>query len=178
MLESFASGLVEKYVAPYADVDLDQLRVAVREGKVTLSDVRLKPAAFDSLGFPLTVRSGRVGEVQIDVTWSALTAKPAKVYLRDVTVVIGPSGTEASAETRNDRLAMLRDEQLLGDEKARLLRLCGAIAPSAEEQSFGMRTVAAAVGALEVEISNVHVRYEDQSSDASSPFAFGMTLDR
>ena len=59
-----------------------------------------------------------------------------------------------------------------------MLRLCGAAAPSAEEQSFGMRTVAAAVGALQIEISNVHVRYEDETSDPSSPFAFGLTLDR
>jgi len=178
MLETFAAGLVEKYVAPYADVDLDTLRVAVREGKVTLSDVQLKASAFDSLGFPLTVRSGRVGRVEVDVTWSALTAKPAKVHLRDVTVVIGPSGTEASAETRSARLALLQEQQLKDDEEARVLRLCGAVAPSAEEQSFGMRTVAAAIGALEVEISNVHVRYEDKTSDASSPFAFGLTLDR
>ena len=70
---------------------------------MTLTDVRLKSAAFDSLGFPLTVRSGRVGQVQVDVTWSALTAKPAKVHLRDVTLVIGPSGTEASAETRRHK---------------------------------------------------------------------------
>jgi vacuolar protein sorting-associated protein 13A/C len=178
VFESFAAGLVERYVAPYADVDLDTLRYAVREGKVTLSDVQLKTSAFDSLGFPLTVRSGRVGELQIDVTWSALTAKPAKVHLRDVTVVIGPSGSEASAETRNERLALLQEELLRGDEESRVLRLCGAAAPSLEEQSFGMRTVAAAIGALEVEISNVHVRYEDNSSDASSPFAFGITLEK
>jgi hypothetical protein len=59
-----------------------------------------------------------------------------------------------------------------------VLRLCGAAAPSAEEQSFGLRTVAAAVGALQIEISNVHVRYEDETSDPSSHFAFGLTLDR
>lgn len=178
MLENYALGLVERYVEPYADVDREQLRVAVREGKVTLSDVKLKPAAFDSLGFPLTVRSGRVGEVQVDVTWSALTARPAKVHLRDVTVVIGPSGSEASAETRKDRLAMLQAESLRSDEEARVLRLRGAAPASVEEQSFGMRTVAAALGALEVEISNVHMRYEDESSDPTSPFSFGVKLDR
>ena len=178
MFESYALGLVERYVEPYADVDREQLRVAVREGKVTLADVRLKPAAFDSLGFPLTVRSGRVGQVQIDVSWSALTAKPAKVHLRDVTVVIGPSGSEASAEIRRDRLALLQAEQLRSDEEARVLRLRGAAPASVEEQSFGMRTVAAALGALEVEISNVHVRYEDETSDPGSPFSFGVKLDR
>ena len=178
MLQSYALGLVERYVEPYAEVDREQLRVAVSEGRVTLSDVKLKPAAFDSLGFPLTLRSGQVGEVQVDVTWSALTAKPAKVHLRDLTVVIGPSGAEASAESRRDRLALLQAELLRSDEEARVLRLCGAAPASVEEQSFGMRTVAAALGALEVEISNVHVRYEDESSDPSSPFSSGVKLDR
>ena len=123
MLESFATRLVEKYVAPYADVDPEQLRVAVLSGQVTLTDVKLKTSAFDALGFPLTVCSGRVGEVVIDVTWSALTAKPAKVHLRDVTIVIGPSGTDASADVRSSRLAVLQKEELQRDEEARMLRL-------------------------------------------------------
>jgi len=179
MFESFAAGLVEKYVAPYADVDLELLRVAVREGKVTLTDVKLKTAAFDSLGFPLTVRGGRVGEVQVDVTWSALTAKPAKLHMRDITVVLGPSGSETSAEMRHKRLALLQSELLREDEEARILRQGSGIAPSAEEQSFGMRFTAAAIGALQIEMTNVHVRYEDAISDTSSPpFAFGITLDK
>jgi len=123
MLESFATRIVEKYVAPYADVDPEQLRVAVLLGQVTLTDVKLKTSAFDALGFPLTVCSGRVGEVVIDVTWSALTAKPAKVHLRDVTIVIGPSGTDASADVRSSRLAVLQKEELQRDEEARMLRL-------------------------------------------------------
>jgi len=41
-----------------------------------------------------------------------------------------------------------------------------------------MRAVASALGALQVELSNVHVRYEDSTSASSSPFAFGVTLER
>ena len=177
MLEGYAAGLVEKYVAPFADVDMDTLRVAVREGKVTLSDVALKTDAFDALGFPLTLKSGRIGELQVDVAWSSLSAKPARFHMRDVYVVIGPSGTEASAETRCSRLAQVnikhsvgitrcaasaslpteshripqvQEESLAEDLEARLLRLRGAVAASLEEQAFGMRTVAAALGALQV----------------------------
>lgn len=178
MLEAFVEGLVQKYVAPYADVDPEKLCVAARAGNVVLKDLKLKPEKFDALEFPLTVKSGSVGELSVEVSWAALRASPAKVFIKDMYVVVVPRNSEADSKLKAERLKQEAADDLRDDEEARILRVKGVQPPTLREQSFAIRLFSAAVSTLHVSVENVHVRYEDSSSNAENPFAGGFTLDK
>jgi vacuolar protein sorting-associated protein 13A/C len=99
-MEGFVCGLVDKYLSPYAEVDADEVRSGVRRGEIVLNDVKLKTSAFDNLEMPITVKSGKIGEVRLQMSLRCLSASPAFVVLKDVEVVVGPAGRMASAEMR------------------------------------------------------------------------------
>ncbi|KAJ1477084.1 N-terminal region of Chorein, a TM vesicle-mediated sorter-domain-containing protein, partial [Baffinella frigidus] len=178
MLEGFATQLVDKYVAPYANVDPEQLRVGVRDGKVVLRDVRLKPEAFDSLGLPLTIREGVIGELEVDISWKSLRAKPVQIRIKDVSVIVGLTNEEQLPQRKAEQMLKEKFEQLLEDEEVRRMRVHGQATASLPEQSFAIRLFAACVGPIHASIENVHLRYEDATSIAERPFAAGIRLDR
>jgi hypothetical protein len=174
MFEGFATQLVDKYIAPYADVDPEQLRVGIRNGKVVLRDVRLKTKAFDALALPLTVQEGVIGELEVEVAWSNLRATPMHFNIRDVSVIVGLTSGEQMPQRKAEQLLKDKLEQLLEDEVVRKMRLFGEDASSLPEQSFAIRLFSGLVGPLHVSIRNVHLRYEDTTSSEDGPFAVGV----
>lgn len=53
-----------------------------------LSNVELKPTAFDGLQLPLRVRRGAVGKITLKVPWNALTSTPIELKIEDVHVLL------------------------------------------------------------------------------------------
>ena len=100
MLESYVIGLVDKYISPFAEIDAEDVRAGVRKGEVCLRDVKLRTTAFDDLEMPLTVTSGTVGELRVQMGLKCLRAAPSSIIIRDVQIVIGPAGNLASASVR------------------------------------------------------------------------------
>ena len=178
MFEKFFVALVEKYVAPFAEVDRDQLSVAVREGNVVLHDVKLKKSAFDDLAMPLTVKEGRIGELRIDVTWKSLRLHPAKIHVKDVELVLSPLGIDASAGVRSERQRQAEIDELLVDEQIRLMRSQGSKAPTLQEQAFVVRLVSSIMNVVDFSVTGVHVRYEDKLTDPSRTISAGIRISR
>jgi hypothetical protein len=100
MLESYIIGLVDKYIAPFAEVDAEEVRAGVRRGEICLSDVNLRTSAFDALEMPLSVKSGKAGEIRVKMGLRNLRAAPSLIVLRNVDLVVGPAGNMASAAVR------------------------------------------------------------------------------
>jgi vacuolar protein sorting-associated protein 13A/C len=99
-MEGFVCGLVDKYLSPYAELDADEVRAGVRRGEIVLKDVKLKTTAFDNLEMPITLKSGTIGEVRLEMSLRCLSASPAVIILKDIQVIVGPAGKMASAEIR------------------------------------------------------------------------------
>ena len=75
-LEVFLGGFVET-------LNVDQLKVGVRKGNVSLKDVRLRRDALRKLaGLPVAVESGAIEEVSIHVPWSKLASERVVVVLQ------------------------------------------------------------------------------------------------
>lgn len=100
MLESYVIGLVDKYIAPFAEVDAEEVKAGVRRGEICLSDVNLRTSAFDALEMPLSVKSGKAGELRVKMGLRNLRAAPSHIVLRNVDLVVGPAGNMASAAVR------------------------------------------------------------------------------
>eukprot|EP00960_Hanusia_phi_P051534 760853-Hanusia_phi.AAC.12 len=178
MFEKFFVALVEKYVAPFAEVDRDQLSIAVKEGKVILQDVKLKKSAFDDLAMPLTVKEGRIAELRIDVAWKSLRLHPAKIHVKDVELVLAPLGVDAAASVRRERQRQAELDELLVDEQIRLMRSQGAKAPTLQEQAFVVRLISSIMNVVDFSVSGVHVRYEDTLTDPGRAISAGIRISK
>jgi hypothetical protein len=49
---------------------------------------------------PITLKSGTIGEVRLEMSLRCLSASPAVILLKDVEVIVAPAGRMASAEIR------------------------------------------------------------------------------
>jgi vacuolar protein sorting-associated protein 13A/C len=138
---------------------------------------------------------GRIASLQITVPWSNLPNKPVLVALRDIHVVVRPKphvGNDAAAQKilensrKQSRLAahedMLAHQTKSNDQNGTVAHAAAAAAAAAAkaaaENTFYAKLMTKIVDNLQVTIDDVHLRYEDDVSDAAHPFACGVTLER
>jgi hypothetical protein len=158
------------------DVDAKDLSISVSSGRINLKNVEVKPSAFDDLKLPITVKSGRVGSIEIQVSWTKLTSSPIVVIVKDIYVVacpntqLPPVADKSAEELREERRAMLLLE--MEQHKIELL---------ANDTNDGVDAGMAKkiLNNLQVSIQNVHVRYEQQEAaeGGKAPVVLGIRLD-
>ncbi|KOO28183.1 vacuolar protein sorting-associated protein vps13 [Chrysochromulina tobinii] len=189
MFESLVLSLLERLLGDYVvDLDRKSLKVAVWDGKVALSNLRLRPEACHALGLPVNIKMGCIRTVTVTIPWSKLGYEPVIVSLDGVYLVAGPL-----AESDWDEAA--QKEWAWGRKAGRLMRLTQAAeltsmqqaAAAAEGRSVDHKSpskrgsqdtvsmLAKVLNNLQVSITNIHVRYEDRTQ-STHPFAIGVTL--
>ncbi|GAA5849449.1 hypothetical protein JCM5353_001982 [Sporobolomyces roseus] len=179
MLESVAAGLLNKYLGTYVDnLNTSQLNFGVWSGDIKLRNLRLKKDALDKLNLPIDVIEGYLGELTIKIAWHALSSQPVRVRIDDVYLLAAPRDSanstpeEDAARAQAAKLEKLENAELLGQQSGPTM--------SAEEeqknQSFIESLTSKVTSNLQLEIKNLHIRYEDKISVPGHPFSVGVTL--
>ena len=169
-----------------------QLKVAVWSGNVTLKDVRLRREACYALGLPVHIKLGCVQSVQVTIPWSKLGSEPVTITLDGVCFVAGPLSEsnwdeEAQSEwawaRKQGRLNRLEQAAEMSSIAAKAAAAGGsptkagaAETPQPTQGAAGGTLLAKVLHNLQLRITNLHMRYEDSTSSAGSPFAIGVTL--
>jgi vacuolar protein sorting-associated protein 13A/C len=142
------------------NVDANDLSISVSSGQINLHNVEVKPSAFDDLKLPITVKSGRVGSIEIRVSWTKFWSSPIVVVVKDVFVVACPNtNTEVmdEGEKSEERKNILRQE--MEQHKIELLSN-----DSNDGADAGLATKI--LNNMQVSIQNVHVRYEQEAGES------------
>ena len=133
-------------------MNAQDLSISVQKGEIKLNNIDMKPSAFDKLGMPITIKSGRVGEILIKLSWTKLTSSPIVVTLKNIYVLAGPNtGEKDAAADKMNRRALLEAEmqrhrsELLSDSTS-----------SASDASMAQKII----NNMRLIIKDVHVRYE------------------
>lgn len=180
MLEGLVAGLLNRFLGMYVkNFDPAQLKVGIWSGDVKLRDLQLRKEALDQLKLPINVMEGHLGQLTLVIPWSNLRGAPVKVLIEDVFLLASPKEEAAydpdEEERRKQRIKM---EKL---DSAELIKERSQEGLSPEEQkksqSFTESLVTKIVDNLQVEVKNIHVRYEDSISTPGHPFALGVTLE-
>jgi vacuolar protein sorting-associated protein 13A/C len=168
-------------------VDKKDLSISVSSGLIKLNNVEVKPSAFDDLRLPITVKSGMVGSIEIQLSWTKLTSSPIVVVVKDVFVVTCANtnkpevGLEEEGkcleekgkrdeESREERRNMLREE--MEQHKIELLSN-----DTNDGTDAGMANKI--LNNLKLSIQNVHVRYEQEAGEcAKNPVTLGVRLEK
>ncbi|GAA5859573.1 hypothetical protein JCM8547_006147 [Rhodosporidiobolus lusitaniae] len=181
VLESVVSGVLNRFLSAYVDnLNSNQLNVGIWSGDVKLRNLRLKKEALDKFRLPVDVVEGYLGELTLSIPWSNLAGKPVRVLIENVYLLAVP--TDSSKATPEEDAARAQAAKLEKLENAELLTTNPTSGMSAEEeqknQSFTASLVTKIVDNLQIEIRNIHVRYEDNLSVPGHPFSGGITLSR
>jgi hypothetical protein len=170
-VEKVVSTALQRYLGDFLE-GLENLKISIFKGIVKQTDVRFRPEALKNLNLPVTVKSGIVKTLTIDVPIMSLQTNPTTVVLDEVYVIAGP-GHCVFDDTFEARLQ---------ETKRRRLQVAEALKGDIEEEKKGdkgslIRSVAEKiVQNLTIEVKRVHVRYEDVDA-SGTPFAFGLTLE-
>ncbi|KAG5388182.1 hypothetical protein IGI04_029723 [Brassica rapa subsp. trilocularis] len=179
MFEAHVLHLLRRYLGEYVHgLSTEALRISVWKGDVVLKDLKLKAEALNSLKLPVAVKSGFVGTITLKVPWKSLGKEPVIVLIDRVFVLAypAPDGRTVKEEDR-EKFLETKLQQIEEAESATLeARAKSKLGSSPAGNSWLGSLIATIIGNLKISISNVHVRYEDSTSNPGHPFASGITL--
>jgi vacuolar protein sorting-associated protein 13A/C len=180
MLEGIVANLLNRFLGMYVrNFDAKQLNVGIWSGDVKLKNLQLRKEALDQLKLPLNVVEGYLGQLTLQIPWSNLRGKPVRVSIEDVFLLAAPrEDADYDPEEQEQRAHALKMEKL---DSAEMLKERNTEGMSQEEQmknqSFTNSFITAIVDNVQVNVKNIHIRYEDSISDPGHPFAVGFTLE-
>jgi len=155
-----------RVLAPYVEnLDMGQVNYGIGQGRVTLSNLRLKKGALDKFRLPVDVIEGHLGKFTLSLHWMNLGNQPVEVMIEDVYLLVVPSSESTyDPEEEEKRKQAAKMERL---ENAELLHMRGQSEMSQDSpQSQGLiaSLITKIVNNLQVSVKNIHIRYEDRLS--------------
>jgi len=183
MLESLVTTLLNRFLGAYvSNLNYNQLQIGIWSGDVVLRDLQLRREALDKFDLPVDVLEGHLGELTLSIPWSNLKNKPVKVYINNVYLLAVPRNESTMTDEERNR----RNQQLKKDKLANAEMLAdptkqtplNSVDPQeeAKNDTFINQLTTKIIDNLQFSMKNIHIRYEDQGSDQSQPFAAGITL--
>ncbi|KAK5739690.1 Vacuolar protein sorting-associated protein 13 [Elasticomyces elasticus] len=181
MLESLVANLLNRVLGMYVrNFDPKHLQVGIWSGDVTLRNLELRREALDQFHLPLNVVEGHISSLVLKIPWSNLRGQPVRINIEDVFLLAAPKGGEGDkydAKEEAEREFKVKMEKL---DSAELLKERNTEGMSQEEekkqQSFTAALTTTIIDNVQIQVKNVHIRYEDAVSDPGHPFAAGLTL--
>jgi len=177
MFEGIVSDLLIKYLGQYVkNLNRDNLNIGVFSGDVLLEQLEISEDALSSLDLPFGVKKGVIGSLKLKVPWTNLKSEPVVVHVENVFLLLEPeySYTEYDEKKEQRREAQNKQKKL---DNAELMKQFRERGDDKEGDSFTQRLVTKIVDNLQIEVVNVHVRFEDVTSNKDFPFAFGMCVE-
>uniref|UniRef100_A0A1I8EVF2 Ricin B-type lectin domain-containing protein n=1 Tax=Wuchereria bancrofti TaxID=6293 RepID=A0A1I8EVF2_WUCBA len=151
--------------------------------QVELENVPLKKSALRKFDIPLKVKSGLLGKLTLSVPLTRLRSEPWVIKMSDLLVLLEPSTSVRYDVANVEIYEQAKKEQQLEDlekyHKRQLLSYWGLPNPdSASEQNWwGASLVSAIVNNIQLVLTNVHIRYEDDITlSNNTPFACGVRI--
>ncbi|GAB0491741.1 hypothetical protein MMPV_002996 [Pyropia vietnamensis] len=197
MLESLLADVLTRVLGQYVHgIDRDSIRFGVWGGNLELTGLALRPEAlavlFESLGIalPVTVHSGFIGLLSLEVPWKRLSSSPVRVTLQQLTVFASPvSATSASsAEALEAREARIKRARLDTDDAVRQARYgvgagvdaAASKAPSTATSwgwSFTSGLLTKVADNIQFEVRDLIILFEDTVSAPALPYILSVSLD-
>ena len=184
MLEGLATWFLNNYLGKYLEnLNTDQLSIALLQGEVELKNVPLRRDALRFVDTAIDVRSGLVGRIKLKIPVSRLRSEPWSIVMEKVYIVVGPQRFEDYDEVKEDDLALeIKFAALEGIESEwralHDIQKSGSYYPSYSSwMSYGTSFIGTIIENLQVQIRDVHIRYEDDTTFPSRPFAFGFSIE-
>ncbi|XP_072019770.1 intermembrane lipid transfer protein VPS13A-like [Amphiura filiformis] len=178
VFESLVVDLLNRFLGAYVDnLDPKQLKIGIWGGDVVLENLNVKEGALDELDLPVKIKLGHLGKLTLKIPWKNLYGAPVVATLEGLHVLVTPnSDSKYNAE---------KDEKQKFEAKQRTLQRVEDAKKKEEEQgkeqapkkdSFAEKLATNVIKNIQVKVSDIHIRYEDKTTNPGFPIAIGATL--
>ncbi|XP_036886237.1 vacuolar protein sorting-associated protein 13A isoform X1 [Sturnira hondurensis] len=178
VFESVVVDVLNRFLGDYVvNLDKSQLTLGIWGGAVALKNLEIKENALSQLDVPFKVKVGHIGNLNLKIPWKNLYTQPVVAVLENIYLLIVPSSI-----IKYDPLK--EEKQLLEAKQQELKRIEEAKQKVADQEknlvekqdTFTEKLITQIIKNLQVKISNIHIRYEDDITNRESPLSFGISL--
>ncbi|XP_048417069.2 intermembrane lipid transfer protein VPS13D isoform X1 [Stegostoma tigrinum] len=176
MLEGLAAWVLNTYIGKYVNnLNTDQLSIALMKGAVELENLPLKKDALKELDLPFEVKAGFIGKITLQIPFYRPHVEPWVISISRLHLIGAPVKQSEFDEEMERSLDRKRKSALLDSLEAKW--------KSNQQQkgesywySATASMVTRIVENVELKVRNVHLRFEDNSTEPDHPFAFGICI--
>ncbi|XP_042276726.1 vacuolar protein sorting-associated protein 13A isoform X1 [Thunnus maccoyii] len=178
VFESVVVDVLNRFLGDYVvNLDSSQLKLGIWGGDAILTNLEIKENALSQLDIPFKVRAGHIGRLELKIPWKNLYTQSVEATLDGVYLLIVPTASiKYDAEKEEKQLQEARQRELQRIEETKL-KAAEQEDPKLEKQdTFVEKLVTQVIKNVQVKISNIHVRYEDDVTNPNCPLSFGVSL--
>ncbi|XP_061789259.1 intermembrane lipid transfer protein VPS13A isoform X1 [Nerophis lumbriciformis] len=179
VFESVVVDVLNRFLGDYVvNLDSSQLKLGIWGGDAVLTNLEIKENALSQLDIPFKVRTGHIGCLELKIPWKNLYTQSVEATLDGVYLLIVPTASiKYDQEKEEKQLQEARQRELQRIEETKL-KAAEIENPSLQKQdTFMEKLVTQIIKNVQVKISNIHVRYEDNVTNPHCPLSFGVSLE-
>ncbi|XP_069723155.1 intermembrane lipid transfer protein VPS13C isoform X2 [Phaenicophaeus curvirostris] len=178
VLESVVAELLNRFLGDYVEnLNKSQLKLGIWGGNVALDNLQIKENALSELDVPFRIRVGQIDKLTLKIPWKNLYGEAVVATLEGLYLLIVPGASiKYDAEKEEKYLQDNKQKELARIEEA-LQKAAEKDKPKEEKKDTFLEKLATQViKNVQVKITGIHVKYEDDVTDPQCPISLGMTL--
>lgn len=185
MLEGLVTWVLNNYLGKYVEnLNTDQLSIALLQGAVELENLPLRKDSLRQVGLPIEVRAGFIGKIKLKIPVSQIRSAPWEISIEKLYLVAGPVRLSDWDEESEEQASHVYKLSLLDAIEASWR----AETDTTPEYSYyassysswlnyGTSLVTNIVENLQLTVTDVHLRYEDDITVPGSKIALGIRVE-
>ncbi|KAM4752822.1 intermembrane lipid transfer protein VPS13A isoform 1-T1 [Cyanocitta cristata] len=178
VFESLVVDVLNRFLGDYVvNLDSSQLKLGIWGGAVALKNLEIKENALSQLDVPFKVKAGHISQLNLQIPWQNLYTQPVEAVLDGVYLLIVPiASIKYDAEKEARQLLEARQRELQRIEEAKQKIADQDKVKEEKQDTFVEKLVTQVIKNLQLKISNIHIRYEDDITNRDNPLSFGISL--
>ncbi|XP_071787909.1 intermembrane lipid transfer protein VPS13A-like isoform X9 [Asterias amurensis] len=180
VFESLVVDLLNRFLGQYIEnLDASQLKLGIWGGDAVLQNLDVKEGALNDLDLPVKIKSGHLGKLTLKIPWKNLYSAPVEATIEGLYVLVVPNADikyDAEKDSQQKFEAKQRTLQMVEDTKQKEKEREEGAEKDAKADSFVEKMASQVIKNLQVKVSDIHMRYEDKTTNPNAPFSIGTTL--
>ncbi|XP_067886095.1 vacuolar protein sorting-associated protein 13A [Heterodontus francisci] len=178
VFESLVVEVLNRFLGDYVvNLDTSQLQLGIWGGDVVLNNLEVKENALSELNVPFKIKAGHIAKLELKIPWKNLYSQAVEATLDGIYLLVVPCASiKYDAEKEELQLQEIKQRELQRIEEAKQ-KVADKENPKEEKQdTFIEKLITQVIKNLQVKITNIHIRYEDDITAKDSPLSFGISL--
>ncbi|XP_051053816.1 intermembrane lipid transfer protein VPS13C isoform X2 [Phodopus roborovskii] len=178
VLESVVADLLNRFLGDYVEnLNKSQLKLGIWGGNVALDNLQITENALSELDVPFKVKAGQIDKLTLKIPWKNLYGEAVVATLEGLYLLVVPGASiKYDAEKEEKSLQDIKQKELSRIEEA-LQKAAEKDKPKeAKKDTFLEKLATQVIKNVQVKITDIHIKYEDDVTDPERPLSFGVTL--
>ncbi|KAK6178554.1 hypothetical protein SNE40_013319 [Patella caerulea] len=178
VFESLVVDLINRFLGDYVEnLDSSQLKLGIWGGDAVLQNLDVKESALNDLDLPVRIKAGHIGKLTLKIPWKNLYTAPVIAEIDGIYALAVPNASiRYNAEKEEKAKQDAKQKKLTQIEEAKKIEAEKDKPNDPKQDSFAEKLATQVIKNIQVRVSNIHVRYEDNLTNPKHPFAVGFML--